>query len=61
MGVKLKTNTQNSIDADVKMMMRRGVRHRKPKTMMDITIRTDKERYFTIDDTSVMASEKDIQ
>jgi hypothetical protein len=61
MGVKLNTNTQNSIDADVNMMIRRGVRRRKPNTMMNVTTRANKRRYITFDDTSVMASEKNIQ
>jgi hypothetical protein len=34
MGVKLKTNIQKSRDADVKMITLRGVKRRRPKTMM---------------------------
>lgn len=33
-GVKLKTNIQKRTDADVKIIMRRGVKGRKPNTMM---------------------------
>jgi hypothetical protein len=35
MGVRLKTNIQKRSEADVKMMMRRGVNGRRSKTMME--------------------------
>jgi hypothetical protein len=37
MGVRLKTNIQKRSEADVKIMMRRGVSGRRSKTMMKST------------------------
>jgi hypothetical protein len=37
-GVNPTTNIQNSTDADVKKIMRRGVKRLRPKTMMILTI-----------------------